>query len=125
MAQLDLPLKDPMLVEELAVSAGAVAPVGDGAFVEPEGGDDGLDRAAVAEQGDDDGDQVERLLQAVERGVASGGEGPAAGRAEVAAFLPTMDADVAGTQLPSCGAIGVVAELSERVHRCPSRGKVW
>ena len=56
-----------MLVEELAVSAGAVAPVGDGPLVEPEGGDDGLDRTAVSEQGDDDGDQVERRLQAVER----------------------------------------------------------
>jgi hypothetical protein len=32
------------------VPAGPVAPVGDGPLVEAEGGDDGLDRAAVAEQ---------------------------------------------------------------------------
>jgi hypothetical protein len=37
-----------MLVELAGVSPGAVAPVGDGALVEPEGGDDRLDRTAVA-----------------------------------------------------------------------------
>ena len=40
----------------------------------------GLDRTAVAEQGDHDGHQVGGLLEAVERGVAGGGEGAAAGR---------------------------------------------
>ena len=49
-----------MLVDVLAVPAGPVAPVGDGPLVEPEGGDDRLERAAVAEQGEHEGDQVER-----------------------------------------------------------------
>ncbi len=47
MPQLDPALKDPMVVELASVSAGPITPVGDGAFVEPEGGDDGLDGTAV------------------------------------------------------------------------------
>jgi hypothetical protein len=117
MAQLDLPPKDPMLVESLAVSAGAVAPVGDGPFVEPEGGDDGLDRTAVAEQGDDDGDQVERLLQAVERGVASGGKGPATGRASVATLLSARNADIPAAELSPCGAFGWCRRMANGVGR--------
>ena len=123
--QLDLPSEDPMVVELAGVSAGPVAPVGDGPLVEPEGGDDRLDRTAVAEQGDHEGHQIGGLLEPVERGVAGGGEGPAAGRASVAAFLAAMDADVAEAELAPCGAVGVVAELALRVHRCASRGKVW
>jgi hypothetical protein len=41
-----------MLVEALAMSTAAVAPIGDRPLVKPEGGDDGLHRAAMAEQGD-------------------------------------------------------------------------
>jgi hypothetical protein len=44
------------------VPAGALLPVGDGALVEAVGSDDGLARAAVAEQRQDEGDQVERLV---------------------------------------------------------------
>ena len=58
--QLDLPAQDVMLVEALAVPAGPVPPGGDGPLVEPEGGDDGLQRAAVAEQGQHDGHQRRR-----------------------------------------------------------------
>ena len=111
MAQFDLPLKDPMVVELPGVAAGPVAPVGDGRFVEAEGGDDRLDRAAVAEQSDHEGHQVGGLLEPVGRGVAGGGEGPAAGQASVTAVFPAMDADVAEAELAPCGAVGVVAEL--------------
>jgi hypothetical protein len=52
MPQIHLPLKNDLLVETLAVSTGAVAPVGDRALVEPERSDDGLHRTAVAEQRD-------------------------------------------------------------------------
>ena len=36
-----------MVMERLGMPAGPVAPVGDRAFVQVEGGDDGLGRAAV------------------------------------------------------------------------------
>src|SRR5206468_6427311 len=73
----------------------------------------------------DEGHQIGGRLEAVEQRVAGGGEGPAAGRASVAAFLAAMDADVAQAELAPYGAVGVVAELALRVHRCASRGKVW
>ena len=111
--------------KSLAVPAGPVAPVGDGPLVEPEGGDDRLDRTAVAEQGDHDGHQVDGLLEAVERGVAGGGEGAAAGRAAVAPFLAAMDADVAEAELAPCGAVGVVAELGSAGPSVSLRGTVW
>mgnify|MGYP003429393401 CR=1 FL=1 len=39
MAQIDPPSEDPMLMELLAVTAGAIAPIGDGPLIEAEGGD--------------------------------------------------------------------------------------
>src|SRR5512135_1440079 len=107
------------------MTARPILPGGDRPLIEPEGGDDGLHRTAVAEQGDHDGHQVDGFLEAVERRVARGGESLAAGEASVTTLLPAMHADVAESELSACGAIGVVAELSERVHRYPSRGTVW
>src|SRR4029078_12382969 len=100
-------------------------PVGGGPLVEAEAGNDRLDRTAMAEQGDHEGHQIGGLLEPVERGVAGGGESPAAGRASVAALLATVDADIAEAEPAPCGAVGGVAELALRVHRCVSRGKVW
>src|SRR4051812_48004880 len=125
MPQPHLPPQDNSLVKLLAMSPGPVPPGGDGALVEPEGGDDGLHRAAVAQQGDHDRHHIGRLLEAVVRGVAGGGEGPAAVGAAVTTLLSAMDADVAAPELPPCGAIGVVAELRLRVHRPSSWDKVW
>ena len=125
MPQLDLALKDPMLVELLTMAAGPIAPVGDGPLVEPEGGDDRLDRTAMAEEGDHEGHQIDGLLESVERSIAGGGEGATAGGASVTPFLAAMDGDVAEAELASCGAVGVVAELALRVHRCSSRDTVW
>ena len=45
------------LVDGLAVPAGLVAPSGDGALIEAEGGDDGGEGAAVGQEGDDADEQ--------------------------------------------------------------------
>src|SRR5262245_11411979 len=113
-----------MLVEALPMSARPIPPGGDGPLVEPEGGDDRLQRAAVAEQGQHDDHQLGRLLEAVERGVVSRGEGPATGRTAVAPLLAAVDVDVAEPRLPACRAVEVVAELVLRVHRRSPRGTV-
>ena len=55
MPQLDLPSEDPMVREPPSMAAGAIAPIGDGPLIEAEGGDDGLDGTAVAEECDRDG----------------------------------------------------------------------
>src|SRR3982751_3056513 len=106
--RLHLLLEDPVLVDPAGVPAGAVAPVGDGPLVEAEGGDDGLDGAAMAEEWHDDGEQIGGCLEPVERGIAGGGEGAAAGRAAIPPLLAAMDEDVAEAELAPCGTAGVV-----------------
>src|SRR5918998_939749 len=102
-----------------------IAPGGHGPLIEPEGGDDGLQRTAMAEQGDHERHHVERSLEAVQRGVAGGDEGLATGGTAIPLLLAAMNADVAQARLPACGAAGVVAESGLRVHRCISRGTTW
>src|SRR3954453_23266423 len=65
------------------------------------------------------------FLEPVERGITSGGEGAAAGRASITPVSLAMDGDVAEAELSACGAVGVVAELALRVHRWFPRDTVW
>src|SRR5512135_2923343 len=124
-AQRDRTAQDVVLMELLTVPARPVAPGGDGPLVKSVGGDDRLPRTAVAEQGQHDDHQFSRLLEAVVRGVVSGSEGPVTGGRAVAPLLAAVNAEVSEPALPACGAVGVVAELVLRVHRCSSRGTVW
>jgi hypothetical protein len=114
---IDAALLDLQLVEALAVPAGALPPVGDGALVEAVGGDDGLAGTAVAEQGQSEGDPVKGLVQAVVRGVRGGGEGLATGGATEAVLLAGGDADVAQTGLAPVQAVEARAEWRVRPHR--------
>ena len=65
----------------LAVLARPLLPRGDGAFIEAEGGDDGLGRAAIGEEGNDPDDLLGIGLQVVEGRSLSAGKGFAAGPA--------------------------------------------
>src|SRR5262249_54887385 len=121
----DPPVQHMVLVEVQAVPAGPVAPGSDGPLVVAVGGNDRLERAAVAEQGQHDGHQVGRRLEPVERDISRLGEGAAAGRAAVASLGAAMHADVADPELPACGAVGAVAESVLRVHRRSLGGTVW
>ena len=125
MAQLDLTSKHPMFMAPLTMAAGPIAPIGDGPLIEAEGGDDGLDGTAVAEECDHEGHQIGGFLEPVERGVMSGGEGSAASGASITLFLAAMNGDVAEAELAPCGAVEVVAELALRVHRHFPRDTVW
>src|SRR5262249_58170100 len=49
----------------------------------------------------------------------------AAGETTRTWLLAALHADVTEPLLAACGALGVVAELGVRVHRCVSRGTVW
>jgi hypothetical protein len=64
-----------MLVDSLAMPSGARLPPGHGALVQVERRHDGLEGTAVAEQGEDDHQQVRRVVQPIERGAGGGGEG--------------------------------------------------
>ena len=119
---IDLALLDVEFMEALGVLAGPLFPVGDGALVQAVGRDDRLARAAVAEQGQDEGDEVEGLVPAVVRGVPGCGEGLPAGGAAEAPFLVGVDADVALAGQPPMQAREVGAELERRVHCGSLRG---
>lgn len=119
MPQVHPPLLHQVLVHPLAVRPGPRLPGGDGALVQPEGGDDGLERAAVAEQSQHQRHQVRSLLEPVEGRVPGRGEGPATAPARVPPLLPAMDGDVVLPDPASGRTGGVVAELSLRVHRAP------
>jgi len=125
MPQIDPAVEDVMLVELLSMMTGTVPPGGDGAFVVAEGGDDGLEWASVAHQRENQSHQIGGDLEAIERGIMSGDKGTPAGGAAVAPLLLAVDTDIASSELPPCEAVGVVAELSERVHRVFITDQVW
>jgi N-acetylneuraminic acid mutarotase len=109
-------LLDEVLVKALAVRASAREPRGDRAFVEAEGGDDGLKRAAVGQQGQDDRGRLGWRTQAIEDGPGPLGERRSALSADQAALVSRMHADVAFARLPPGRAVGVGAECGGRVH---------
>src|SRR5262245_38392197 len=103
-------------MEALGVFPGPLLPGGDGTFIEGIGGDDGLQRAAVGQQGENHADQVERLMESEERGVAGGREGLAAASAAEASFLVGVDFDVALIRNPSFPTVEIGTELGGGVH---------
>jgi len=107
---------DQVLVHSVAVPAGPIEPVGDRAFVEAEGGDDGLDGAAVGEQRDDKRDSLSRGAQAVKGRTAALGEGLATLPAEETTLFLGMHADVAFTRLPSGRTVHIRTECLCGVH---------
>jgi hypothetical protein len=112
-------LLDQVLVHGLALLSRPSEPTGHRAFVEAEGRDDGLNRTAVGQQGDDECDRLDRRAQPVEGRALALGERLAALLALEAPFLLRMDHDVALARLSPGGALGVRAECLGRVHGSP------
>ena len=111
-----LPLLNDVLVDPLAALAHSRLTGSHGALVQAEGGDNGAYRAAKVQQGEHDHHQVRRLVQSLEGRPLGGNEGLSTGVAHIAAFLLTLDADVALPNLPSGGAGLVVTELARRIE---------
>src|SRR5262245_17618756 len=108
-----------MVVNALAVRAGPVVPPGNGPLVKPVGGDDGLGRAAVSQQGGDGDEQGAVLVQAVEGGALGGTEGLAAAGTAQAPLLVGVDLDVTAASLAPGRAGGVGTECLGGVHGVP------
>src|SRR5262249_45176570 len=83
------------------------------------GGDDGLKRAAVGQQGDDADEQGPALVQAIKGGALGGGKGPAAAGTAEAPLLAGVNADVASAHLAPVRALRVVTECHRGVHGSP------
>src|SRR5207245_2792471 len=114
--QVELPGFEVVLVDGGAVGAGPSLPGSDGAFVEPEGSDDGGQGATMNKQGDDAKEQGLLLVQAIEGGAGGGGECLVAGGAAEASFLVGVDKDVALVGDATVRAVGVGAEYALGVH---------
>ena len=75
----------------------------------------------MTEQREHNDEEVEGLVQSVERRAFSRDKSLIADPALIALFLPAEHFDVARPDLPSGRAIRVVAELGMRVHRWPPK----
>jgi hypothetical protein len=115
--EIDLALVDVEFVEALPVAAGAVLPVGNGAFIQVISRDNGLKGTAVAQPGEDNGHQLVGMMEPVIGGIPGGGEGLAAEGVAEASLLATMDTDVALAYEASFQAVEVGTSLLLGVHR--------
>ena len=116
MLQVDLTLLDNRFMHTLGMGAGALLPRGNRSFIQVEGSDDCLERTAMHEQSQHQGDQIHCSAQAVEGSACGGAEGPTADLAVIALLLLAEDADIALAEQSSCWAVQVVAKLGLRVH---------
>ena len=117
--QVHLAVLDHVLMHPLAVLAGTGQPGGHGALIQAEGGDDGLDRTAVAQQGQHHVSPRPPPLQAVEGRALGGREGLATGGAADSAGPLGYARECSLPLLASGRAVLIVAELGLRVHRWP------
>ena len=99
MLQVDLALFNEVFMHLLRVAPGPLLPVGHGALIEAEGGDNRLRRTAMHEQGQHQRDPIHRCAQAVEGGALGRSEGLATDFAVVALLLLAEDPNVACTYL--------------------------
>src|SRR3990170_3337750 len=102
----------------LAMLAGLHLPFGNSALIELKGPHDGLGRAAVAKQGENDGHDPGRRPQAVEGRTLGVHEGPTTDDTVVALLLLAEPLDVPLPELPTGGTAPIVAKLVLRVYRC-------
>jgi hypothetical protein len=106
-----------VLVDAPALPSAHQLPAMDRVFVETEGRNDGLHRAAVGHQGHDGGEQLVRLVHPVERAALGSGEGLVAPFTAVAPLFFAVDYDVSLSRSSVGPALSVVAESFVRVHR--------
>lgn len=105
-----------MFMHLLTLRGGTLVPVGDGAFVQPEGGDDSLWRAAMRQQGHDLDDHLLLVAQAIEGRALRVGESLAALLALVAPVAAAVNANVASACVTFGMTVRVRAECCVRVH---------
>jgi len=105
-----------MRLDSLALAAGARAPRCHGAFIEPKGDDNRLQRTAVRHERNDKGHRLRRSPQAVKRGACRRGECLGARRAQEPFVLARVETNIALACLTSGRALQIGAEDSGGVH---------
>jgi hypothetical protein len=105
-----------------AVLSRALPPFLDRPFVEAKGFHNRLQWTAVGQQGNDQQDGLGVRSQTVEDGTLGGAEGLLTHLANVALLLSAMNTDVPFSDLPSCGAVNILAKYCVWVHWLYSYG---
>ena len=124
LAHLDLPRLHHRRMHLRCVGPRAVQPRRHRALVQPEGGHDGLRRAAMAHQSHHQHQQLHRVAHPVEGRPPRRRECAPTGLAPVALLLLTVDATGPVPLLPLVRAGQVRATCSGRVHACSVPGRV-
>src|SRR3712207_4433527 len=117
--KLHIPGLHQVLVHSPALQAGFFLPASDCPLVQAQGGDYGLNRRAIRQQGEHHEEQLLGLVEAVERGALRSSEGAPTSFAAVAALLFGVDHDVPLTWSSVGPTVLVVAESLVRVHMVP------
>jgi hypothetical protein len=105
------------LMKLLAVPPSPISPTGHGSLIESEGVDNGLNRAPIRQQCDHDDNEFRWLAQAFHHRSAPVAKRVTTGATAIALPLAIMDANIALSDLASCGTRQVWAKLSGRFHR--------
>ena len=105
-----------LLLNLLALDAGARFPIGDRPLVQSEGEDNGLTRTAFGEQLDDRGEQLALMVQPIKRCPLGLAESVSADLTMVALLLLIVNLEVALAKLPSGRTVCNRARYLLRVH---------
>lgn len=100
----------------LTVPSGSFLPIHYCTFIQVEGGNDGLQRAAVRNQGHYDDHPFCWVMQSVERCPGRCSKGLTTYFALVTCFFSAMNDNVVRAYFAPCGAGHIRAELFSRVH---------
>jgi hypothetical protein len=105
------------LMKLLAVPPSPITPTGDGSLIESEGVDNGLNRSPIREQRNHDDNEIRWLAQPFYHSSTPLAKRVTTTSTAIALPLAIMDANIALSDLASCGTRQVWAKLSGRLHR--------
>ena len=117
MKQIQTRLLHHGLMKLLAVPPSPITPTGDGSLIEFVGVDNGLNRTPIRQQCDHDDNEFRRLAQPFHHSSTPMAKRVTTAAAAIALPLAIMDANIALSDLASCGTRQVWAKLSGRFHR--------
>ena len=115
--QIQLSLLNHLLMHLLTMPPCSITPLGDGSFIQVKRMDNGLNRAAIRQESNDDHDQFHGLAQSFKHRSSMRAERLFANLTPIALSPAIMDRNLAHSDLASCRTRLVRAKYFRRVHR--------
>jgi hypothetical protein len=116
MHQVQLSLLNDRLMDLLAMGSRSISPSGHGAFIQPEGMDNGLDWASIRQKRHHDHDQIHWFTQPLKHRSSTGTKRLFTDFTAIPLPFPIVDHDVALILLASCRTRHIRAKWFRRVH---------